>query len=326
MQVTYFFRNPSPAYHSIEKLFGAIIEKMPPGSATSHFAKRESKGFFNRILIGLEARRNQGNINHITGDIHFVALFLKKRKTILTIHDIGIIKTGNILKRLVIKFFWFYLPIRAVNKVTVISDFTKNELISSIKVRPERILVIPNCFPAAFIFKEKSIVNEKPVILQIGTKKNKNLERLIEALYEISCKLLIVGKLSEHQIALLDKYEIDYENFIDVREPEMVDLYRRADILAYISTYEGFGMPVVEANAVGLPVLASDIEPIKSVASDAALLVSPIELSDIRTGILKLIEDKELREKLISNGFENAQKYHPQKIVNDYIEVYKSLI
>jgi len=326
MQITYFFRKPSPVFHSIEKLFEAIIGSMPNGSACPYYSKIESKGIFNRIRIALESRKNQGQINHITGDIHFIALLLKKKKTILTIHDIGSIKSGNIIKRLVIKFLWFYLPIKAVRMVTVISEFTKRELLSEIKVNPNKIIVIPNCYPSIFQFREKDPMPEVPIILQIGTKSNKNLERLIEALKGIKCKLLIVGKLSENQKELLGENLIDFENHFDVCESEMVDLYQRSSLLAYISTYEGFGMPVLEANAVGLPVLASNIEPVISVADSAALLVNPFDSEEIRNGILRMLSDEEMRNLLVLNGFENAKKYHPQKIVQKYIAVYESII
>jgi glycosyltransferase involved in cell wall biosynthesis len=326
MQITFFFRKSSPCYHSIEKLFSEIITNLPENISKIHQSKYKSIGIINRFRIAIDARKNQGQINHITGDIHFIALLLKKNKTILTIHDIGSTKTGNIVRRLIIKFIWFYLPIKFVKKVTVISEFTKKELLKILKVNPEKIIVIPNCYPSVYKFEGTSLVEEKPVILQIGTKPNKNLERLIEAIEEIECKLIIVGELSEVQTKLLEKSKINYENHFNVPENEMVKLYQRCNLLAYISTYEGFGMPVVEANAVGRPVLASNIEPINSVAANAALLVNPYNIDEIKDGILKLINDKTFCNALISNGFENAKKYHPKKIINDYMAVYQSII
>jgi hypothetical protein len=141
MQISFFFRHPSPVYHSIEKLFLTIIEQLPAKSVRIHYAPRPSKGLLNRILIGVDAHKNQGQLNHITGDIHFIALFLKRNRTILTIHDLGNIKSGNLFKRLFIKFFWFYLPVKFVRKITVISEFTRKELLNKIKVDPKKIVV-----------------------------------------------------------------------------------------------------------------------------------------------------------------------------------------
>jgi glycosyltransferase involved in cell wall biosynthesis len=326
MQITFFFRKPSPSYHSIEKLFTEIIRNLPSDSTQTHYAKHQSHGFFKRIGIALDARKSQGEINHITGDIHFIAFFLKKKKTVLTIHDIGSTKSGNFLKRLIIKTIWFNLPMKFVDKVTVISEFTKKELIRDFRVNPGKIIVIPNCYPAIYKFEAENKLNKKPVILQIGTKANKNIERLIVAIEEIDCKLLIVGELSENQAQMLKKHKIDFENHFNISEQEMVQLYQRCNLLAYISIYEGFGMPVVEANAVGRPVLASDIEPINTVADGAALLVDPYSIDSIKNGILRLINDTSLCKTLISNGFENAKKYNSQKIAEEYLNVYKSML
>jgi len=326
MNITFFFRKPSPSYHSIEKLFTAIIEALPDGIAKPHFSPYQSKGLWKRILIGLDARKFQGTINHITGDIHFIALFLPKNKTILTIHDIGIIKQGSLLKRFVIKLFWFQIPIWQVKMVTVISEFTKQELVKHLNVNQNKVTVIQNCIPNIYQYTPKTETTQKPVILQIGTKANKNLERLIKAIEKIDCTLIIVGILNEDQIIRLKTHKIDYENYYNISASEMLLLYIKCDMLAYISTYEGFGMPVVEANAVGRPVLASNVEPIKSVAGKAALLVDPYYTSEIRKNIEKLLTDKALREELVKNGLENAKKYRSSEVAKEYMAVYKKMM
>ncbi len=326
MQITFFFRKPSPSYHSIEKLFSAIIEDLPLGLAIQHFSPYQSKGLWKRILIGLDAQKFQGTINHITGDIHFIALFLPKKKTILTIHDIGIIKQGNFLKRFIIKLLWFKIPIWRVKMVTVISEFTKQELIKHLNINQAKITVIHNCIPNIYQFSPENEPEEKPVILQIGTKENKNLERLVKAIENMECKLIIVGILSDSQIDTLKTYKIDYENHFNISAKGMLSLYKKCDLLAYISTYEGFGMPVVEANAVGRPVLASNVEPMKSVAANAALLVDPYNVQEIRNQIKKLLTDKHLRDDLIKNGLENAKKYRSAEIAKEYLTIYQKML
>lgn len=326
MRITFFFRQRSPVYHSIEKLFQTIISNISDFETISQFSTHPSKGFINRIKIGIEARNRQSAINHITGDIHFISLFLKKSRTILTIHDIGILNEGNFLKRFIIKKFWFDWPIRRVTYLTVISEFTRCELMRACKVPPEKIFVINNCIAENYQYFPKEIITETPAILHIGTKSNKNLTRLINAIENINCKLLIVGKLNTEQLSLLENKNIVYENYVNLSQPELLALYVKSDILAYVSTYEGFGMPLVEANAVGRPVLSSNIEPIRSVASDAALLVDPFNENEIREGIKRIITDNVLRNRLIKNGLENAKKYRAKKVANQYSEVYKLLL
>ncbi len=326
MPITFFFRKPSPSYHSIEKLFSAIIENLPEGLAEKHFSPYQSKGLWKRILIGMDARKFQGNINHITGDIHFIALFLKKNKTILTIHDIGILKQGNFLRRSILKLFWFQIPIWRVKMVTVISEFTKQELAKHLYINQDKVKVVHNCIPNIYRYTPKTKAAQKPIILQIGTKENKNLERLVIALENMDCTLIIVGPLNQNQLNILKKYKTDYENHFNISEQELLALFIKCDLLAYISTYEGFGMPVIEANAVGRPVLASNIEPIKSVSGNAALLVDPYNISEIRNQIEKLLTDRILRDKLIENGRENAKKYSSAEIAKIYLAVYEKMI
>jgi glycosyltransferase involved in cell wall biosynthesis len=326
MLITFFFRKSSPTYHSIEKLFSAIIKNLPTEQVAQHFSPYQSKGLLKRLLIGIDARRFQGDINHITGDIHFIALFLKKSKTILTIHDIGIINQGNFLKRFIIKFFWFSLPIKKVKYITVISEFTKREILNNFNVKEEKIIVINNCIPDTYKYFPKIEFSKKPCILQIGTKENKNIDRLIQAIENIDCKLIIVGKLNELQSSNLKQHNIDYENHFNISEQAMSELIIKCDILAYVSTYEGFGVPVVEANAVGRPVLASAIEPIKSVAGNSAFMVDPFQVEEIRNGIIKLLTDKTLCATLIENGLENARKYRSEIIAKEYMAVYQKLM
>lgn len=325
MRISYFFRKQSPVYHSIENLFHSIIKEVNGYETIKYEAPFHSKGLFNRIKIGLHARRNQSDINHITGDIHFIALFLKKRKTILTIHDLGSAKQGNKLRNFIVKLFWFSWPLQRVKYITVISEFTKQELLKNFRIKPHKVFIINNCISDKYKYAPKQDLAKKPIVLQIGTKANKNLNRVVNAIEEIDCKLFIIGELSDSQTSLLKETQIDYENFYNLSKEEMLKKYIESDIILFVSTYEGFGMPIIEANAVGRPVITSNIEPMNSVASDAALLVNPFNIDEIRDGLKRLIENKVLRANLIDKGLENAEKYHADYIAKQYMDVYDKI-
>ncbi|MEN8120719.1 MAG: glycosyltransferase family 1 protein [Bacteroidota bacterium] len=326
MNLSLFYRCPAPEYHSIEQLFDTISSNYPVDVQLKKvYAKQKSKGLTKRILIGLHARKNQSEINHITGDIHFIAPFLCKQKTILTIHDIGSIKSGNFMKKWLFKLFWFSIPAKSVAYITVISEFTKTELINYIKIDPAKVVVIPNCISPIYQFVEKEFNTAKPIILQIGTKENKNLNRLIESINGLSCKLVIIGKLSERLNHLLNINSIEYENHFNVDEEKLLRLYHESDIVSFISTYEGFGLPILEANAVGRVVITSNIEPMNTVAYDAAYKVNPFNVDEIKNGILTIIKDSSLRKKLIEQGVENAKKYNAKTIAEQYESLYYKL-
>jgi len=326
INLSFFFRKPSPVFHSIEEQFFAVQKELPEEIRyKTVFAKYHSKGFFKRLFITIQSAFNQGDINHITGDIHFIALFLKKEKTILTVHDIGSVLNKSGFKVKILRFFWFTMPFARVNTITVISEFTKQEILDNFNVNPEKINVIPDCVSAKISYSEKSFNTEKPNILQIGTKTNKNLENLIPALEGISCKLTIIGKLSEKQTALLKTHEIDYENRFNLPFLVLLDTYKQADIVTFISTYEGFGVPILEAQASGRPVITSNLSPMKEVAGEGALLVNPENPEEITPALNQLITDAELRKDLIEKGLENVKKYSAKSVADQYYNLYKSV-
>jgi glycosyltransferase involved in cell wall biosynthesis len=274
----------------------------------------------------MESFFNQGDVNHITGDIHFATLLLKKRKTILTVHDCVSVIRSTGLKRAVLKLFWFTLPLKKVQYVTVISEKTKEELLSLVSFPEERIFVIPDCISDQFKYVEKKKFNKrKPRILQIGTKTNKNLIRVCEALKDIPCVLDIVGKLSDEQLDTLHKNNIEYENSMNISEEALIQKYVDADIVAFVSTYEGFGMPTLEAQTVGRAVLTSNISPMLEVAGNGACFVDPLSVENIRLGFLKTIEDVGFREKIIQEGLANSKNYNPRLIAKMYADLYKKV-
>ncbi len=327
MKINYIFRRPSPVFHSIEEQFFAMQKELPKDIEYKNiFAKFSSKGLLKRLFVMLQISFNQGDINHITGDIHFVALFLKKRKTILTVHDIGSVLKGDGLKYKVLRFFWFTMPFARVKYVTVISEFTKKQVLKEFKIKPEKIIVIPDCVSPEIKFSEKKFNKERPNILQIGTKPNKNLPNLITALEGISCQLTIIGKLTKEQIQLLQKYNIDYENKYNLDYSEIIEAYKKCDIVSFVSTYEGFGVPILEAQATGRIVITSNFSPMKDVAGAGALLVNPQNVESIRKGIIRIISNEELRNKITDAGQKNVRKYSAKNVAVKYAELYRKIL
>jgi len=326
MEIVFFFRNSNKGQHSIEELFANIQMSLPDDVLYQNFiVKYKSKGILRRLINSFQAFLYQGEINHITGDIHYIACFLKKNKTILTIHDINSILNGSWLKRMLIKLFWFTIPVRMVAHITVISEFSKQELLKHISINPQKIRVIHNCISPLITYSPKEFNEDMPSILQIGTKSNKNIPALLNALEGVKCKLIIVGPLSEKQILILNEKKIEYENYCDIEFLELLALYKNADILTLISTYEGFGVPIIEAQAIGRPVITSNIGSMPEVAGDGALLVNPNDVVEIKSQILKIIENETCREELIQKGLNNAKRFNAKIISEEYCNLYKEV-
>jgi len=313
---------------SLENLFAAIRAAMPAGVKCKVVVSRfSSRGFFRRVFNIVEACFRQGDINHITGDVHYLAYFLKKKRTILTIHDCVSLERLTGLKHKIFLYLWYWLPIKRSALVTVISESTKRELFRYVDVKEEKIRVIPDCVFPMFRPSPTKIWNEmKPLILQVGTTENKNLARLAEALAGIRCHLRIIGKLSNEQIKALESHRIEYSVVAGLSDEQLVKEYCDADMVIFVSTYEGFGLPIVEAQASGRPVVTSNILSMPEVAGDGACFADPYDIVSIREAVLKVMNNSSYRKGLIKNGFENVKRFSAEKIATQYVELYKQLI
>ena len=120
---------------------------------------------------------------------------------------------------------------------------------------------------------------------------------------------------------------IDFENHRDLSMEEMAERYRQADAVVFASTYEGFGMPVVEAQATGRPVITSNIEPMMWVAgAEGACFVDPFNPESMRAGIERVIQDENFRNQLTKNGLENVKRYSIGQIAGQYIQLYQKFL
>jgi len=97
-------------------------------------------------------------------------------------------------------------------------------------------------------------------------------------------------------------------------------------MLVFASTYEGFGLPIVEAQATGRPVVTSNILSMPEVAGGAACLVDPFNVASIREGIAKVIQDSSYREYLVRLGFENVKRFQPENIAKNYLDIYTNIL
>jgi glycosyltransferase involved in cell wall biosynthesis len=327
--ITYIFRKRSATTFSIEKLFEALYAYFAQSGMSVRRVElpHVSTGIISVLRNTWFIARQRGvGLLHITGDVHYAALLRPFATTIITVHDCVVLQRGSGFKGFVLRSLWFSLPLRLASAVVVISEHTRQEVLRTVRIPAAKITVIPNFVDPALTFCDRPFSTHEPRILHVGTTANKNLSNVIAALRGIRCILVIVGPISRAVEAQIHECGIRHENLVGIDHALMARLYRESDIISFPSTYEGFGMPILEGQSVGRPVLTSDLEPMRGVAGvGGALLVDPQSVESIRQGFRALIDDAALRALLVHAGSENCRRYSLDTVAGRYRALYAAL-
>lgn len=336
MRLNLIFRRKYPTAFSIERLFDQLAGVLrKEGVPVERIELPEYNNALPAVLRNMKWLKHRlepqgpvaGDVHHVTGDVTS-GIFALKGPTVITFHDCNpLLRYPKYHPRhLFYRWVIYELPGRLADAVTVISEKTKRELTRLTHLPPEKLEVIPNFVDPEFQFRPATFNAERPLILQVGTTPNKNIARLAAALAGIPCRLEIVGEPEPADRQALEDHGIDYRWAKGVTDERVRELYADCDLLAFVSTYEGFGLPILEAQVTGRPVVTSNISPHREVAGpEGAILVDPYEVSSIRSGILAIIQNAEAREQLVARGRANAANYQIEAIAQQYLNVYKRI-
>jgi alpha-1,3-rhamnosyl/mannosyltransferase len=255
------------------------------------------------------------------------------RRTVATFHDLFVLSgdysTADFRAR-------FAAQARSAadrsDLLVAVSAFTARQLEQLLKVEPARIRVIPHGTrppPAA-----TKPTNREQMILFVGAiQRRKNIVRLVEAFEGIAAgwKLVLAGSFgfgAEEAIQRIERSprKNDIQVLGYMPDPEIEHLYRRASVFAFPSLDEGFGMPLLDAMARGVPVLTSNVSAMPEVVGDAALLVDPSDVASISQGLWKLTNDGALRAVLTQRGIKRSGEFSWEKAVGGTWKFYQELL
>ena len=204
-------------------------------------------------------------------------------------------------------------------RLIAVSEFTKRELLELLDVPEEKVRVIPNAVGPQFSAEGESAPGD--YVLAVSTlEPRKNLPRLVEAYRRAGLNglpLLVAGAPGWGGV----RVDGDGVRWLgEVGDDELARLYRGARAVAYVSLYEGFGLPVLEAMACGAPVVAARTGALEEVAGGAAVLVDPLDPDAIAAGLAEAIDR---REELRPLGLERARAFDWREVARETVAVYR---
>ena len=327
MRVVHVQRRPrAQANFSVEQSFALVREALAQTLPIQLVvAGRESSGIAARWRIATEVANAQGDVTHILGDITFAALALESRRTIVTVLDCVQETLPNPLRRAILNLFWLKLPVARAARVTAISTFTRDRIAQITGCRANAIVVIPPAVSPRFVLVPHTFDARAPRVLLVGTTPNKNTDRALAALAGTPCTAVIVGVVGDTLRRTAAAAGVPLECHESLTANAMHDAYVRADLLLFPSTYEGFGLPIVEAQATGRAVVTSAAASMPEAAGDAAAFVDPTSVESIRAAVRRLISDVGHREGLVARGLENARRFEPGPIAAQYAALYRDV-
>jgi glycosyltransferase involved in cell wall biosynthesis len=243
---------------------------------------------------------------------------------VVTLHDLAVLRHPEAFNGWTRTYSRLTLPriTRAASRVIAVSEFTKREALDLLGLPDEKVRVIPNAVGAPF--EPNGDAAEGDYVLAVSTlEPRKNLSRLVEAFGRAGlngCRLLVTGMRGWGDVHLSGN-GVQWLGFVS--DEELARLYRGARCVAYVSSYEGFGLPVLEAMACGAPVVAGRNEVAEEVAGDAAVLVDPLDPDAIAVGLTEAVDRG---EDLRARGLERAKAFDWSDVARATVEVYRDAV
>jgi glycosyltransferase involved in cell wall biosynthesis len=280
------------------------------------------------------ARGHRIDVLHSCG---YVSPLWASFPTVVTIHDLNYRAFGAQMplgRRVALQFFVRQSALRS-SRVLTVSEFSRQEIIHAFGLPPDRVVVTPNAPRPRFERAGPASAAEhpdprdpRPYILAFSSRSpNKNIPRLIAAFelarqrYDLPHRLVLVGHSPEsggRPIAASEAVHV--AGYLDERP--LQSLLAGASLLAFPSLYEGFGLPVVEAMAAGVPVVCSNRASLPEVAGDAASYFDPTSVEDMAAKLGIAARDETLRRKLIERGYRNVRRFSWEESARTALGVY----
>lgn len=304
-----------------------------------------SRFIWDQINVPLLATRARVDLLHQPA---FSVPILFNKPMVVTVHDLIAVHYGIDIPRWSRQYFGRWMPYsyRYADHIIAVSQHTKKDIMRLMHVPSSKISVIYEALDQSFTKTptqtDKDTVRKKfgitgPFLLYIGTiNPRKNLVFLVNVFLQLArthpdLQLVIAGKKGWYYdtlVATIHKHAMESRVILTdyISDTQKVALYTMATALVFPSLYEGFGLPIIEAMAAGLPVIASNRSSIPEVQGDAGLSLDPTDEAAWVTGINRLIANPHLQKKFSAAGASQSKKFSWDTIAKQTSEVYDQVL
>lgn len=246
----------------------------------------------------------------------FVPPLTNRLPSVVTVHDLTHLHFYS--RKHAVYYDLVYRPLyRRCAHIVCVSNYTRQEFLKWSGISPDRVSTIYNGVTAEYSVNDTKYPCDFPYVLYPGNQRSyKNLDRLVQAyavsrLPNLGIRLGMTGRPNPALIEAATRLGVqDGLHFFGwVEDDELPALYRGALAVAFVSLYEGFGLPIIEAMASRVPVLTSNVSAMPEVAQDAAIVVDPYDVSAIADGLNRMVESPALRDELVAKGVVRARAF-----------------
>jgi len=273
---------------------------------------------------------------------------LPRTRTVLTVHDLSFLHYPDHFVPKLVRYLEQVVPrsVARADRVLADSEATRTDLIRLLGVSPGKVEVLYSGVAPRFRpgpeagererLKARYGIGDRPYVLSVGTlQPRKNFVRLIRAFARLSpaalrsAPLLVIaggpGWLYEEVLEEAEKHggRVRLLGFVD--DADLPALYRNASLFVFPSFYEGFGLPVLEAMACGVPVVCSDASSLPEVAGDAVLLVDPYDEEGLAAAMERALTEKTLRAEMKTKGLQQAARFTWDRAARQLLSVFEAV-
>jgi len=308
------------------------------------FPSKEFSSVWRSAFMGKEIDRQGIRLFH--GLSNELPMDIRKSgaRSVVTIHDLIFMRFPKLYKpadRMIYE-NKFRRSCRLADSIVAISEQTKADIVDFFGIHPEKIQVIyQGCSP---LYYEKMGENSKNkirdkyflpgnYILYLGTiEERKNLLQLLKAKYEykIDIPLVVVGRPTSYFEKVREYISVNKIKDVfflkNLDEHDLPGIYHMADLFVYPSSFEGFGIPILEALNSGVPVITGSGGCMQETGGAHTLYVDPTKPGEIAESINKVLNDSELRNRMVEKGYKHAKLFREVHTAHEMMKLYQKLL